>query len=170
MTLTGKSGSVSVASLLLSPGSWYAQGFVVPYKGLFPQSSGRSVIKSHWPSKSVSLGFLSPFARSPRSVKSLADPRTFKAVWELLWYNCSPVCGLSAWWLSGEAHMLCLPGLLQPEPLSPQQAIADPCCCKRHSNTQRQVWLSLMWGSQVLVHTRFCLTPLSISGWSEVWF
>ena len=80
MTLTGKSGSVSVASLLLSPGSWYAQGFVVPYKGLFPQSSGRSVIKSHWPSKSVSLGFLSPFARSPRSVKSLADPRTFKAV------------------------------------------------------------------------------------------
>ena len=106
----------------------------------------------------------------PQAGKSVVGPRTFTIVWKLLWYNCSPVCGLSARWLSGEAHMLCLPGLLQPEPLSPQQAIADPCCCKRHSNTQRQVWLSLMWGSQVLVHTWFCLTPLSISGWSEVWF
>ena len=33
--------------------------------------------------------------------------------------------------------MPCLPGLLQPEPLSPVQATADPCLCRRHSNTQR---------------------------------
>ena len=83
---------------------------------------------------------------------------------ELLWSNCSPVCGLSARWLSGEAHMLCLLGLLQPEPLFPWQATVDPCHCKRHSNTQRQIWLSLLWVPWVLVHTRFCWNPLSISG------
>ena len=32
--------------------------------------------------------------------------------------------------------------MLQPEPLSPQQATADPWLCGRHSNTQREVWLS----------------------------
>ena len=52
-------------SLLLSPGSWCAQGFLVPSKSLFPQSCGSSVIKSHWPPKSNSLGVLSPFAGSP---------------------------------------------------------------------------------------------------------
>ena len=35
------------------------------------------------------------------------------------------------------SHMLCLPVLLQPEPLSPQQATVDPCLRRRHSNTQR---------------------------------
>ena len=38
----------------------------VPSRSLFPQSCGSSVIKSHWPSKSNSLGLLSPFAGSPR--------------------------------------------------------------------------------------------------------
>ena len=33
---------------------------------------------------------------------------------------------------------------------SPQQATAGPCLCRRHSNSQRQVWLSL-WGSLHLV-------------------
>ena len=104
----------------------------------------------------------------PQAGKSVVGPRTFTTVRELLWYTCSPVCGLSAWWLSGEAHLLYLTGLLQPEPLFPWQAFADPCHCKRHSNTQRQIWLSLMWGPQVLVNTRFCLNPLSISGGSQV--
>ena len=36
-----------------------------------------------------------------------------------------------------------------------RQATADPCLCRRHSNTHRQVWLSLLWGLWVLVHTRF---------------
>ena len=36
--------------------------------------------------------------------------------------------------------------LLPPESLSPQQVTADPCLWRRHSNTQRQVWLSLLWG------------------------
>ena len=54
-------------------------------------------------------------------------------MWELLWYNCSSVCGLFSWYLYGGAHTLCLPGLLQPEPLSPRQATADPCLCRRQT-------------------------------------
>ena len=36
-----------------------------------------------------------------------------------------------------------LPGLLHPEPLPLWQATADLYLCRRHSNTQRHVWLSL---------------------------
>ena len=54
-----------VGSLLLSPGSWYAQGFLCVFQELFPQLCVISVIKSHWPPKSNSLGVLSPFAKSP---------------------------------------------------------------------------------------------------------
>ena len=35
------------------------------------------------------------------------------------------------------------PRVLHPEPLPLQQATADPDLCRRHSNTQRQVWFSL---------------------------
>ena len=49
-------------SFLLGPGAHKV--LFVPSKSLFPQSCGSSVIKSHWPSKSNSLGFLSPFAGS----------------------------------------------------------------------------------------------------------
>ena len=49
--------------------------------------------------------------------------------------------------------------------LFPQQTTADPYLCTRHSNNQRQVWLSLcgrdVW---VSVGTRFCLSPPNISG------
>ena len=54
-----------VGSLLLSPGFWYAPGFVVPSKSLFPQSWGGTAIKSYWSSKSNSLRIVSPFAESP---------------------------------------------------------------------------------------------------------
>ena len=57
--------------------------------------------------------------------------------------------------------------LLQPEPLSLWQATADPFLCRRHSNTQRKVWLSLLW---VLVNIRFCLSLLSVSGGYAVRF
>ena len=43
--------------------------------------------------------------------------------------------------------MTCLPGLLLLEPLSPWQTTADSCLHRRPSNTQRQVWLHLLWGS-----------------------
>ena len=130
-----------VGSLLLSPGSWHAQGFVCALQESVSQVPWMFCNKSQWPSKSNSLGILSPFAGSP-DWESVVDPSTFATVWELLWYNCSPVCGLSAWSLGG-IHTLRLPSLLEPEPLFPWQATADLCFCRRHSYTQRQVWLSL---------------------------
>ena len=64
-TLTGKSESVSCG--ITAPFSWVlvSQVLFVSSKSLFPQSCVSFVIKSHWPPKSNSLGFLSPFARSP---------------------------------------------------------------------------------------------------------
>ena len=53
----------SYCSFLLDPGAHKV--LFVPSKGLFPQSCVSSIIKSHWPLKSNSLGVLSPFARSP---------------------------------------------------------------------------------------------------------
>ena len=128
-------------SFLLGPGAHKV--LFVPSKSLFPQSCVSSVIKSHWPSRSNSLGFSVPFP-DLQVRKSVAGPRTFITVRELLWDNCSPVCGLSARWFCGGAHTPCLPGLLQPEPLSPGQATADPCFCRRKSNTQMQGPQSLM--------------------------
>ena len=53
-----------VGSPLLCPVSFAQKVLFVPFKSLFTQSCECSVIKSHWSSKSNSLGFLSPFARS----------------------------------------------------------------------------------------------------------
>ena len=154
-----------VGSLLLSSGSWYAQDFFfVPSKSLFPQSCGSSVIKSHWPSESNSVPL-----PDPQVGKSFVGPSTFATVQELLWYNCSPVCGLSSWWLYGGAHTHHLPGLLQPEAPSPWQVVVELCLRRRHSNIQSQVSFSFLWGLWVLVHTKFCLSPPSISGGYEVW-
>ena len=46
------------------------------------------------------------------------------------------------------------PGLLHPVTLPPWQATADLFLHRRHSNTQRQFWLSLLWG-----HCCFLLGP-----------
>ena len=70
-------------SFLLGPG--VHKVLFVPSKNLFPQSCGSSVIKSRSPSKSDSLGILSPFAGSP-GWKVCCGPRTFT---ELLGYNFS---------------------------------------------------------------------------------
>ena len=81
---------------------------------------------------------------------------------------------MSAWLLHGEGNAtsskrryatLRLPGLLQPEPLSLQQATADLCLYRRHSNTQKQIWLSLCgasgsWCTQGFV----CALPASLAG------
>ena len=132
----------------------------MPSKSLFPESCVSSVIQSYWPPKSNSLGVLSPLPDSQVG-KSVVGPRTLLTVREFLWYNCSSVCGLSAWCLYGGAHIPCLPGLLQPEPLSPQQATADPCLCRRHSKTQRQIWLSLPWGAFGSLGPELCSSPMS---------
>ena len=95
-------------------------------------------------------GFSVPLL-DPQVRKSVVGPRTFLTVQESLWYNCSAVCGSSAWQLYGGAngdllreglcHTLGDPGLQWTESLSPWQATADLCLCRRHANTQRQVWL-----------------------------
>ena len=78
--------------------------------------------------ESVSLEVLSPFA-DPQVGKSVMGSRTVITVQELLLYNCSLVCGLSAQRLYSVAngdllqedlcHTPHLSGLLQPGPLSP---------------------------------------------------
>ena len=103
----------------------------------------------------IPWGFSVPLL-DPQVWKSVVDPRTCTKVRELLWCNCSPVCGSSAQQLCSGAngdllqknlcHMPCLPGLLQPEPRSLWQTTADPCLRGRHFNTQSQVWLSLLRG------------------------
>ena len=140
--------------------------FFVPSKSLYSQSCGSSAIKSHWPSKSNFLGVLSPFA-DPQAGKSAMGPRTVTTVGELLWYNCSPVCGVSDRWLYGGAHTQRLPDLLQPVTVSQWQATAESSLYRRPSNTHRQVWLSLLWGRWVLC-TQSVLSPLSFSG--VMWF
>ena len=71
--------------------------------------------------KSNSMEF-SVLLPHPQVGKSVVGTRTCVTVQELLWYNCSSVCGSSAWWLysgadgnllqEGLCHTLCLPGLL----------------------------------------------------------
>ena len=72
-----------VESLLLSPGSWCAQSFAVSTKSLFLW--GFSVLL---PDPQV--------GKSRKVVGQVVGPRTFVTLRELPWYNCSPVCGLSA--------------------------------------------------------------------------
>ena len=93
-TLTGKSGSVSCG--VPAPFSWIGVHKIlfVPSKSLFPQSCVSSVIKSHCPPKSNSLGVLSPFARNP-DWESCCGSLTVR---EFLWYNYSAVCGSSTQW------------------------------------------------------------------------
>ena len=59
-------GQSLVEFLLLSPGSWCTQGFILSSKSLFETGEPcvSPVIKSRWPSKSSFVGVLSPFARS----------------------------------------------------------------------------------------------------------
>ena len=132
-------------SFLLGPGAHKILS--VPSNCLFPQFCGSSVIKSHWLSKSHSLGVPSPFARSPG--------------WGIC---CGPFFGIIVLQIVGcllngsiEAlkvtsskrlcHMPCLLGLLKPEPLSRGRPLLSPASA---GDTQRQVWLSLFWGSLLL--------------------
>ena len=96
-------GQSLVGSLLLSPGFWCTQGFACALQSLFPQSCVSSVIKSHWPLKSNSLGFSVPLP-DPQVGKSVVSPKTFFTVQEFLWYNCSAVSGSSARQLYGEVN------------------------------------------------------------------
>ena len=79
----------------------------------FPQSYGSLVSKSHWPSKSDSLWIPSPLARSQASKHDMGL-RMFITMGELIWYYCTPVCGLPTWqiqdlfllWLHPSYHLI----------------------------------------------------------------
>ena len=151
-------------SFLLGPGAHRV--LFVPSESLFPQSCVSSVITSPTGLQSqIPWGF-SVSLPDPQVGKSVVGPRTFLTVWELIWYNCSAVCGSSAQWLYGEVngnllheglcHMLCDPALLHPVPQPLRQATADQYLHGRFSDTQRQVWLSLCedsgsWCTQAFV-------------------
>ena len=82
--------------------------------------------------------------------KSVVGPKTFAMGENFFGVSVLQFVGcLSAWWLysgpNGDllqedlCHVLHIPGLLQPEPLSPQQITADLCLLRKDSNTQRHV-------------------------------
>ena len=145
-------GHPLVGSLLLSPGSWYAQVFFCALQKSVPPVLCNFYNQIPLASKVKFPGGSQPSARSFIG-KSVVGPRTFLTVRKFIWYNCFAVCGSSAQWLYGGfsgdllhedlCHMLYDPGLLHPESLPLQQATADLYFCTRHSNTQRQVWLNL---------------------------
>ena len=84
-------------------------------------------------------------------------------VWSLLlspgsWCTHGFVCALQ----ESVSPVLCkFCNELHPEPLPLQQATADKDLCRRHSNPGLA---QSLWGLWVLVCTRFCLSPPSISG------
>ena len=67
-TLAGSSGSVSCGVTAPPSGSWCVQSFICVLQDwslCFPRSSGRPIIKPHWPSRLDFLGIPSPFVGSP---------------------------------------------------------------------------------------------------------
>ena len=135
-----------VGSLLLSPGSWCTQGFVCALQ--------ESVSPVLWKfCNQIPLAFKVKFPGGSQSLYQI--PRLGNLLWALeLLQQCEHFfriiilqcvgCLLGGFMVGLNP---CLPGLLQSELLSPQQATADPCLCRRHSNTQRQAWLKLLWGT-----------------------
>ena len=120
-TLTGKSGSVfcGVSApfswvLVHTKFCWALQESVSPVLWKFCNQ-----IPLAFKSNSMEFSVLLPH---PQVGKSVVGTRTSVTVQELLWYNCSSVCGPSAWWLYSEAdgnllqdglcHTPCLLGLL----------------------------------------------------------
>ena len=116
-------GQSLVGSLLLSPGSWCAPGFVCALEESV--SSVLCRLCNQIPLQSqITWGISVPLPH-PQVGESVVGPRTFLTVQEFLWYNCSAVCGLSVRRLyagvsgdllqEGLCHRLCDPGLLHPE-------------------------------------------------------
>ena len=139
-----------VGSLLLSPGSWCAQGFVNALQEFVSPSLVEVLLSKPADLQSqIPWGFSVPLL-DPQVGKSVVGPIIFTIVGELLWYNWSPVCGLPTGQLYSRAnddllqedlgHTPRLPALLLPVNLSPRQAAAGPCLHQRSSNTHRQVW------------------------------
>ena len=155
-------------SLLLGPG---AHKFLfVTSKSLFPQSCGSSVIKAFkvkFPGGSQFLCWIPRLGNLLWALEVLQQCENFFYI-VVLQSVGHLVRGSMVELRSPPPRVLmphaASPGLWQPGPLSPWQTTADPSRHRRHSDTQRQVRLRLLWGPWALVHTRFCLCLLSISG------
>ena len=104
-----------VGSLLLSPGPCCVQGFVCALQeSVSPVPTGLQ--------SKFSGGFQS-ICQIPRVGNLLWVLELFLTVREFLWYNCSAIFGLPAWWLygginsnllqEGLCHRLCDPGSVQ---------------------------------------------------------
>ena len=74
-------------------------------------------------------------------------PRTFLTMWSFLWYNYFAIYGLSGSMVglmeTSFKRAYATPKSAAPRALPLQQGTADLYLCRRHSNTQRQAWLSL---------------------------
>ena len=97
-TPIGKSGSVSGG--VTAPFSW------VLVHATFCCALKESVSPIPWKFSSQSQipWELSVLLLDTHVGKSVVGPRTFAAVQELLWYNCSPVCGSFVWQLYTKAN------------------------------------------------------------------
>ena len=121
-----------VGSLLHSPGSWCTQGFVC---ALQQSCFTRPVIcnqiplpfKVKVPGGSQSLWWIPRLGYLLWALELSQQYKNFFGI--IVHFEGCLLCG----------SVVCLPGLLQPEPLSPPQATANLCLYRRHSNTQKQV-------------------------------
>ena len=136
-----------VGSLGLSPGSWCTQGFVCalqqPVSPVLWKIGNRIPLafQVKFSGASQSLCQISRLGNLLWALEFLQQCENFFSIIVLQFVGC--LLGGSMVELSlfqeGFWHTLCLPGLLQPEPLSPRQVTADPCLHRRQSYTQRQV-------------------------------
>ena len=122
---------------------------------------------------------LKPPAGHLRPMPLPETPGHLPSIWvNLLWGHCSFLLGpamhnilfvpsksLFPWcclgygssmvgWQPPPRELMPYPGLLHPEPLQMQQATAHLYLHRRHTNTQRQVWLSLCgasWFTQAFI-------------------
>ena len=163
-------------SFLLRPGAHKV--LFVPSKCLFPQSCGISVVNSHWPSKSNSWGS-QPFCWIPRLGNLL---------WALeLLQQCEHFFGITVLQFVGRLFDGSIVELMATSSKRTYATYhASQVCCRQspcphrrplltcvsageHSNAQRQVWLSLLWGSLLLslgpgVHKVVCALQASLAG------
>ena len=104
----------------------------------------------------------------PQVGKSVVGPRIFATVRELLWYNCFQVVGcLLSYCMVGlmvtsskRTYATCHASqdFCSQSPC-PHVATADLCVHRSKAGLAQS-----LWGLWVQVHTRFCLSPLSVSG------
>ena len=161
-TFTGKPGSVSC-------------GVTAPFSWVLVWTSFCCALQ-----ESVSLGGSESFCVIPRlgnllwALELLQQCENFFDMIVLQFVGCllgGSIVVLKAISSKKTKHTLRLPGLQQPDPLSPWQVTDDPCLHRRHSNTEGQVCLSLLWEvhsifPSVLAHTSFVCT---LRGLWRVW-